>query len=149
MKGAYYMGMTDDIRAQADVIKKKDNSEVKLRASFNNVALKLIDTFVNDANSGAIRLDSVTDLSRLFQIYTDVNNLNSGIEGGTGTLPALPPSQHALITDKLPVNIEQLNGEDVEKVSLSDVAGLSEADITELMLAKEQLMNQENEGKLV
>jgi hypothetical protein len=139
------LSISDNIRRN---VKKEESksSEEKLRDTFNNASLKLIDTFMQDVSTGAVKVDSVTDLSRLFQIYTDINNINSLSGEGTGTLPALSPGERNVISDYLPTEIVNDGEEDKELVDLADLASLTDKEVHAMLTEKEKVMNQQNEG---
>ena len=59
-------------------------SEQRLRDTFNNASLTLINQFMAKVMAGSIDIDDVGDLTRLFQIYMQINNINAGMQEGTG-----------------------------------------------------------------
>ena len=96
--------------------------------------------------AGSIDIDDVGDLTRLFQIYMQINNINAGMQEGTGQLPALSATQKDIIADKVSTEKATIDGEEEEVVSLEELAKLSDEEIDKMLLDKEIQMNKENEA---
>ena len=140
------MSFSENVRDNLRKKEKEATSEELLRDAFNKSSIKLINRFMQDISSGNVQLDSVTDLSRLFQIYSEINNIDALSGTGTGSLPALAPAEKQVLNNKL--SIEQTTNDDgtaSEHISLQDIANLSEEDIAELMVQKELELNKRNE----
>lgn len=137
-------------RLKEDVSKKKieQSSEETLRNTFNEASSKLINQFMADVLSGSIKIDDVGDLSRLFQIYMSVNDINEN-QGAGGTLPELSSGQKELFGSHIETTkTENEDGEEEETINLSDLEGLEDDSIDKMLQDRELEMNKENEGGL-
>lgn len=140
------MAFSDNVRSKMERKKKDITSEEILRENFNEGSLRLINRFMKDIDSGAVRLESISDFSRLFQIYAEVNNISDLGGEGSGTLPALPSQEREVIADALPIHTES-DGENgtVEFVDLEALTDMTEEDIQKLLVQKEIDLNKRNE----
>lgn len=140
------MGVADRLKDNAKQKKLERTPEQQLRDTFNQASIKLINQFMANVASGALEIDDVADLTRLFQIYLQVNNINDGMQEGTGTLPALSSEHKDIISEK--VNTEKIikDGEEEEVISLDDLANLPDDQLEEVLLSRELQMNKENEA---
>ncbi|QPI18394.1 hypothetical protein [Enterococcus phage EFGrNG] len=141
-----HMSMADRIKENAEQKKMERTSEQRLRDTFNNASLTLINQFMAKVMAGSIDIDDVGDLTRLFQIYMQINNINAGMQEGTGQLPALSATQKDIIADKVSTEKATIDGEEEEVVSLEELAKLSDEEIDKMLLDKEIQMNKENEA---
>lgn len=122
------------------------NSKEGLAEAFNGVSLKLIKQFISNVEAGSVQIDDVGDLSRLFNIYRDVNELGTG-EEGTGALPKMSQMQR----DVLGSDVKLTGGDsedDVSYVDLEDMMNLDADDIEKMMNKREVQINKENEATL-
>lgn len=122
------------------------NSKEGLAEAFNGVSLKLIKQFISNVEAGSVQIDDVGDLSRLFNIYRDVNELGTG-EEGTGSLPKMSQMQR----DVLGSDVKLTGGDsedDVSYVDLEDMMNLDADDIEKMMNKREVQINKENEATL-
>ncbi|AII28475.1 hypothetical protein [Enterococcus phage ECP3] len=99
-----------------------------------------------NVTSGAIEVDDIADLTRLFQIYLQVNNINDGMQEGTGTLPALTSEHKDIISEKVSTEKIIKDGEEEELISLDELASLPDDQLEEVLVNRELQMNRENEA---
>ena len=123
------MSMADRIRENAEQKKLERTPEQRLRDTFNTASLTLINQFMAKVMAGSIDIDDVGDLTRLFQIYMQINNINDGMQDGTGQLPALSATQKEIITDKIATERVTIDGEEDEIISLDELTKLSDEEI--------------------
>lgn len=139
------MGMSERMKEREQELRKNQTSEENLRDTFNNASRTLINQFMAEVLSGSIQIDDVADLSRLFQIYTQINNINE-MGDGSGTLPQLSPGQKNIINQNLETQTRENNdGEEEEVVSLEDLSQMADDQLDQMLNAREVEMNKENE----
>ena len=95
--------------------------------------------------SGHIQIEDTADLSRLFAIYMQINNINAIESGTSGAIPEISIGQQSVFKEKLDVETETVNGETEDYIDLDDLAELSDEDVSEMMLKRELELNKENE----
>lgn len=139
------MGMADRLKDNAKQKKLERTPEQQLRDTFNQASIKLINQFMANVTSGAIEVDDIADLTRLFQIYLQVNNINDGMQEGTGTLPALTSEHKDIISEKVSTEKIIKDGEEEELISLDELASLPDDQLEEILVNRELQMNRENE----
>lgn len=122
------------------------STEEALRDTFNLASQKLINQFMAQVMAGSIVIDDVADLTRLFQIYGQINNINQLSNEGGGTLPAMSSGQKEIIQGVIPTEKSVIDGEEADVVSLDELAEMSDEDIEKMLESKELQMNQENEA---
>ena len=135
------MGMADRLKDNAKQKKLERTPEQQLRDTFNQASIK----FMANVTSGAIEVDDIADLTRLFQIYLQVNNINDGMQEGTGTLPALTSEHKDIISEKVSTEKIIKDGEEEELISLDELASLPDDQLEEVLVNRELQMNRENE----
>ena len=140
------MGLADRLRENQHKKKVERTSEEILRDTFNEASTTLINQFMAQVLAGSIHIDDVADLTRLFQIYMQINNINQGIGDGQGTLPSLPMGQKDIIESVIETNKAVIAGEEEDVISLSDLAELTDEQVDKMLEQKEVQMNQENEA---
>lgn len=140
------MGLKERLEENAKKKKLERTSEEKLRDTFNEASTTLINQYMAKVQAGAIEISDVGDLTRLFQIYMQINKIDSMAGEGNGTLPALPSGQKEVISSYIETSKADINGEEEEVISLVDLAGMDEETIDKLLVEKEIQMNKENEA---
>lgn len=140
------MALKDRLQANAQKKKAEQTAEERLRDSFNEASTTLINQFMARVTAGAIEISDVGDLTRLFQIYMQINKIDSMAGEGNGTLPALSSGQKDIIADNMETMTTEINGEEEEVISLEDLAKLDSDTIDKMLLDKEIQMNKENEA---
>ena len=140
------MGMADRLKDNAKQKKLERTPEQQLRDTFNQASIKLINQFMANVTSGAIEVDDIADLTRLFQIYLQVNNINDVMQEGTGTLPALTSEHKDIISEKVSTEKIIKDGEEEELISLDELASLPDDQLEEVLVNRELQMNRENEA---
>ncbi|BAF81271.1 hypothetical protein EFP_003 [Enterococcus phage EF24C] len=138
--------MADRLKDNAKQKKLERTPEQQLRDTFNQASIKLINQFMANVTSGAIEVDDIADLTRLFQIYLQVNNINDGMQEGTGTLPALTSEHKDIISEKVSTEKIIKDGEEEELISLDELASLPDDQLEEVLVNRELQMNRENEA---
>lgn len=139
------MGLADRLREDDKDRKENRTSDEKLRDTFNETSNYLIKKFLAEAQSGAIAITDVADITRLFQIYLQVNQINDMASAGSGSLPALSSGQKDLIAQSLETTKVESNGVEEEVISLADIEAMDDEELDGLLKERELLMNQENE----
>ncbi len=140
------MNFSDGVKSKLNKKKKELESEEVLRETFNSASLKLIDRFMKDVAVGAVRVESVTDLSRLFQIYAEVNNIKDIGGTGGGSLPALAPKDRDALASFVEIETRPgVDGAIEETIDLSALANMSEKDVEAMLVKKELELNKKNE----
>lgn len=140
------MGLKERLEENAKKKKLERTSEEKLRDTFNEASTTLINQYMAKVQAGAIEISDVGDLTRLFQIYMQINKIDSMAGEGNGTLPALPSGQKGIISSYIETSKADINGEEEEVISLVDLAGMDEETIDKMLVEKEIQMNKENEA---
>jgi len=140
------MGLKERLEENAKKKKLERTSEEKLRDTFNEASTTLINQYMAKVQAGAIEISDVGDLTRLFQIYMQINKIDSMAGEGNGTLPALPSGQKEIISSYIETSKADINGEEEEVISLVDLAGMDEETIDKMLVEKEIQMNKENEA---
>lgn len=140
------MGLKERLEENAKKKKLERTSEEKLRDTFNEASTTLINQYMAKVQAGAIEISDVGDLTRLFQIYMQINKIDSMAGEGNGTLPALPSGQKEVISSYIETSKADINGEEEEVISLVDLAGMDEETIDKMLVEKEIQMNKENEA---
>lgn len=140
------MGLKERLEENARKKKLERTSEEQLRDTFNEASTTLINQYMAKVQAGAIEITDVGDLTRLFQIYMQINKIDSMAGEGNGTLPALPSGQKDIIANSIETNKADINGEEEEVISLVDLAGMDEETIDKMLAEKELQMNKENEA---
>lgn len=125
---------------------KNASSEERLRDTFNEASEMLINRFMGEVLSGSRELESTADLARLFNIYMQVNDLNTGDSMGDGMLPEISPSKLNIIEETMPTSKTIVDGEEETVIDLNEVAELSAEDIAKMLMDTEEEMNKQNEG---
>lgn len=140
------MGLAERLAENARRKKIERTSEEKLRDTFNDASTTLINQFMAKVMAGAIQIDDVGDLTRLFSIYMQINQIDAMSGDGNGTLPALSSGQKDIISETIETESTEVNGEEQEVISLVDLAGMDDKTIDKMLLEKEVEMNKENEA---
>lgn len=140
------MGLKERLEENAKKKKLERTSEEKLRDTFNEASTTLINQYMAKVQAGAIEISDVGDLTRLFQIYMQINKIDSMAGEGNGTLPSLPSGQKEIISSYIETSKADINGEEEEVISLVDLAGMDEETIDKMLVEKEIQMNKENEA---
>lgn len=140
------MGLKERLEENTKKKKLERTSEEKLRDTFNEASTTLINQYMAKVQAGAIEISDVGDLTRLFQIYMQINKIDSMAGEGNGTLPALPSGQKEVISSYIETSKADINGEEEEVISLVDLAGMDEETIDKMLVEKEIQMNKENEA---
>lgn len=140
------MSLADRLRENQHKRKLERSSEEILRDTFNEASTTLINQFMAQVLAGSIQIDDVADLTRLFQIYMQINNINQGVGDGQGTLPSLPVGQKNIIESVIETRKETVSGEVEDIISLDELAELTDEQVDKMLEQKEIQMNQENEG---
>lgn len=140
------MGLKERLEENARKKKLERTSEEQLRDTFNEASTTLINQYMAKVQAGAIEISDVGDLTRLFQIYMQINKIDSMAGEGNGTLPALPSGQKEVISSYIETSKADINGEEEEVISLVDLAGMDEETIDKMLVEKEIQMNKENEA---
>lgn len=137
--------LSSQLREELDKKKRDKDSKSAMADKFNAASTVLINKFMAEVTAGNIELDGVTDLMRLFQIYTQVNEIKLGEEEGMGQLPALTQAQHDTM-DAI-VSVRGTGEEDdTSYVDMDELEKLTSEDINKLMAQREITMNKENES---
>lgn len=142
------MSMADEIRERVAKQKKERNSKDELANAFNNVSLKLLNQFIANVQSGAVEIDNVTDVARLFGIYKEINDIQTG-EEGTGVLPSMSPTQKKLFEENQVLVTKESENEDEppeEYIDLEALSNMSSGDIERMLTERETKVNNENEA---
>lgn len=140
------MGVADRMKDREKEINRKKTSEENLRDTFNDSAKTLIMQFMAEVKSGSIQIDDVADLSRLFQIYSQVNDLNE-LGSGQGSFPQLSTGQRKIMNESMETKTRENNdGEEEEVVSLESLEDMTDEQIDEMLKSREVEMNKENEA---
>lgn len=135
----------EQFKSRIDENKNTESSRDKLADKFNQTASVLIDEFLREVSSNNIRIDDTADLMRLFQIYFEINDLQSMSGEGSGRLPELSMRQSKQIQSFVDTqDIETPEGDRESIVDPESLAGLSEDDIGDLMLRREEGINKDN-----
>lgn len=137
--------LSSSIRENLDKKKKDKDSKIAMADKFNDASTVLINKFMAEVTAGNIELDGVTDLMRLFQIYTQINDIKSGDSEGTGQLPALTKAQHDIMDAVVTVRGNE-DDEDSAYLDMDELEKLTSEDIGKLMAQREITMNKENES---
>lgn len=140
------MGLKERLEENTKKKKLERTSEEKLRDTFNEASTTLINQYMAKVQAGAIEISDVGDLTRLFQIYMQINKIDSMAGEGNGTLPALPSGQKEVISSYIETSKADINCEEEEVISLVDLAGMDEETIDKMLVEKEIQMNKENEA---
>ena len=139
------MSVADNIRHKAEQKKRERTPEESLRDTFNEASTGLIKQFMQNVMSGHIQIEDTADLSRLFAIYMQINNIHAIESGTSGAIPEISIGQQSVFKEKLDVETETVNGETEDYIDLDDLAELSDEDVSEMMLKRELELNKENE----
>lgn len=141
------MGLADRLKKNEERKSRENSTEEALRNTFNESTTKLINQFMADVNSGSIKIEDVGDLTRLFQIYLQVNNIDNMAEGNNGTFPELSSGQREIFEKHVAVGKEEdEEGEEEETISLTDLESADDSTIDKMLQERELEMNKENEG---
>lgn len=141
------MASTSNIRDNIDKKKSRMSSEEELREMFNDTSVRLVKKFLADALAGDIPMESTADLTRLMQIYTQINNINMGADGVQGALPEISLAQKEAFSDNLTVTKGvSAEGDEVDLIDLDELAELGEEEIDNMLITREAIINKENEG---
>lgn len=141
------MASTSNIRDNIDKKKSRMSSEEELREMFNDTSVRLVKKFLADALAGDIPMESTADLTRLMQIYTQINNINMGADGVQGTLPEISLAQKEAFSDNLTVTKGvSAEGDEVDLIDLDELAELDAEEIDNMLITREAIINKENEG---
>lgn len=136
---------TDQLRKRLDDKKESESSKDKLADKFNKATMQLLDKFMNEINSGSIQIDDTADLMRLYQIYTEVNDLQNMTGEGSGRLPQLSPRQsRKMKSHLLTEEVEKPDGEEEFIIDPESLAGMSAKDIEDMVKEREIDMNEDN-----
>lgn len=136
---------TNQARKRMEENKKEKNSKDKLADKFNKTATVLIDTFLNEVNANNIRIDDTADLMRLYQIYTEVNDLQNMSGEGSGTLPELSQRQSKQM--KSYVDTEEVakpDGGYEDVIDPESLMNLGADDVEGMIKEREISMNEDN-----
>lgn len=135
----------EQARRRIEKEKENKNSKDRLADKFNETAMLLIDEFMNEVVSGNIRVDDTADLMRLFQIYHDINEIQSGVGEGSGSLPELSQRQSKHLKTYLETTeVETPEGVHEDIVDPESLMNMSEEDVQEMIKEREIEMNQDN-----
>lgn len=72
------MGLKERLEENTKKKKLERTSEEKLRDTFNEASTTLINQYMAKVQAGAIEISDVGDLTRLFQIYMQINKIEIG-----------------------------------------------------------------------
>lgn len=140
------MSISDELRAGVAKAKKERDDKTALADAFNGASLKLIKQFIANVDSGAVVIDDVADLSRLMNIYLEINNVGNG-EGGTGTLPSVTPKQKEVFEEEnIVVSKVADDGEEEDYIDLEALSEMSTEDVAKMLMKREEQVNNDNEG---
>lgn len=136
---------TNKFKNRMEQEKDKDKSKDKLADKFNETASLLIDEFLNEVNANNIRLDDTADLMRLFQIYSEINNIKDAATEGAGSLPGLSQRQSKQIKSYVETEeVETSNGEYEDVIDTESLMKLSEDEVSDMIKEREIEMNADN-----
>lgn len=127
----------------------------KVAGEFNGVASDLLTKAINDIKNGKIQIRDTTDLEKVYRIFKDVNEITDGLSGdGEGTLPELDSGQEHIIEQRVKVSTKTettMDGDvkQTKTIKLSDLADLSNDDVSSMMHEHEKKANNDNAKKLV
>ena len=138
--------LANSLRDNLDRAKKKKSAKEDLIEGFNDASITLIKQFIANVNSGTIQIDDTADLMRLFNIYTQVNDIQSGAASGNGAPPALSRTRKEVMEDMIPSDRQVVNGEEEDIIDLDALIAMSAEDIQQLMTKREVEVNRENEA---
>jgi hypothetical protein len=143
------MASADSIRDNLDRVKNEAHAKQEVAKAFNVSAKKLIDKFMDRVTNGDIELDSVQDMSKIYGIWKDINDLDIDGNSGTGTIPELNMAEEGSIESRL--NVVKTTAVDMDgqtsvkkEVNLEDLANLSVEDVNQLMNDRGKVLNDEN-----
>ena len=143
------MASADSIRDNLDRVKNEAHAKQEVAKAFNVSAKKLIDKFMDRVTNGDIELDSVQDMSKIYGIWKDINDLDIDGKSGTGTIPELNMAEEGSIESRL--NVVKTTAVDMDgqtsvkkEVNLEDLANLSVEDVNQLMNDRGKVLNDEN-----
>ncbi|XWX32495.1 terminase small subunit [Staphylococcus phage PG-2021_76] len=126
-------------------IQKKKAQEEDARQAITNGFMhnihKLMMDFSKKVDSNQIEIKDTNDLYKLYVIFSQMSQMdNNGNEGG-GALPQLSSTQQQVFEDI--IDNSDIDSEEA-KVDLQKMAEMTEEEITQMILEKEQIMNEEN-----
>lgn len=143
------MASADSIRDNLDRVKNEAHAKQEVAKAFNVSAKKLIDKFMDRVTNGDIELDSVQDMSKIYGIWKDINDLDIDGNSGTGAIPELNMAEEGSIESRL--NVVKTTAVDMDgqtsvkkEVNLEDLANLSVEDVNQLMNDRGKVLNDEN-----
>ena len=143
------MASADSIRDNLDRVKNEAHAKQEVAKAFNVSAKKLIDKFMDRVTNGDIELDSVQDMSKIYGIWKDINDLDIDGNSGTGTIPELNMAEEGSIESRL--NVVKTTAVDMDgqtsvkkEVNLEDLANLSVEDVNQLLNDRGKVLNDEN-----
>lgn len=143
------MASADSIRDNLDRVKNEAHAKQEVAKAFNVSAKKLIDKFMDRVTNGDIELDSVQDMSKIYGIWKDINDLDIDGNSGTGAIPELNMAEEGSIESRL--NVVKTTAVDMDgqtsvkkEVNLEDLANLSVEDVNQLLNDRGKVLNDEN-----
>lgn len=125
-------------------IKNKDNkrSKTDMADLFNNVSYDLILEFMKGVEVGEIKISDTTDLMRLYQIWGQVNEIDTEGEG-TGVLPAISKRE----TEGSSIPTKELDTPEGEKdtIDTDELMNMTSEEVDKMMADRLKSKNELNE----
>lgn len=125
----------------------KGSSADQLTEKFNQASLILIERFLDEVLTQNIVLDDTADLTRLFQIFAEINNIKEMGEGEGGKLPPLSSRQSNSIRKFVETELEETEtGEEEEYIDPMSLDSLTEDVLSDMLSQRAVDLNEDNAG---
>lgn len=137
--------MKDYLAERKAKLDEGDRTKQEVANLVNNLTFSMIKDFAKQVKEDGYQMDT-SDLMRLYQMWTDVNNENNSGDG-SGVLPGLTGAESEDIASRLKTETDyDEEGNEITYVSSDDIVNLSQEDIEDMLASREDTLNEKNEG---
>lgn len=133
---------SDSIREKLQNKKaQEEDARQAIANGFMTNIQKLMMDFSKKVESNQIEIKDTNDLYKLYVIFSQMSQMDTNGNEGGGALPQLSNTQQQVFEDI--IDNSEIDSDEA-KVDLQKISEMTEDEITQMILEKEQIMNEEN-----
>lgn len=120
---------------------QEEDARQAIANGFMSNIQKLMMDFSKKVESNQIEIKDTNDLYKLYVIFSQMSQMDTNGNEGGGALPQLSNTQQQVFEDI--IDKSEIDSDEA-KVDLQKIQEMTEDEITQMILEKEQIMNEEN-----